>query len=67
MKVKLFFVSLYADTSSIEEEINQWLQENRDISIEHIRQSFAFDPPIAGSPESSEKSSLLISIWYTEK
>ena len=54
MKVKIF--SSEVDMSELEEKINKWLIENKDIEISEIKQNFQYDD--------NKSFYLIISIWY---
>ncbi len=56
MKVKIF--SNEGDAPKLEKDINQWLHDNSNIEIAHVKQSYAYD--------NQEVFCTLISIWYTD-
>lgn len=55
MKVKIFVNT--GDAKRLERELNDWLENNKSISINYIEQSSAY---------AGESMSFLISIWYFE-
>jgi len=62
MKVKIFLLPYEPNATNIlsvlQEPINDWLQQNDNIKVKHIKQNLAgreYDLPV------------LISIWYEEK
>jgi len=57
MKVKIFINE--GDVPKLEKEINQWLLDNKDIEIIHIKQDYAYD--------NKEFFYTLVSVWYEEK
>ena len=55
MKVKIFVST--GDAPKLENEINQWLAENKDIGINHVQQSYAYH-------DKGNRFNTLMSIWY---
>ena len=58
MKVKIFNTNINKEKLNLEESINTWLDENKSIKINQIKQSSC-----GGSWAESE---ILISIWYED-
>ncbi len=54
MKVKIF--TNQGDAPELEDKINQWLLDNRDIEVEHIKQDYAYD--------NEQYFHTIVSIWY---
>ena len=54
MMIKIFTNT--GDAPKLEKEINQWLNENRNIKIDHVQQSYAYDGQMHFYT--------LISVWY---
>lgn len=57
MKVKIF--TNQGDAPKLEKEINQWLLDNKNIEVKHIKQDYAYD--------NEQLFYTLVSIWYEEK
>jgi hypothetical protein len=54
MKVKIS--TNQGDAPKLEKEINQWLLENENIEVKHIKQDYAYD--------NEQFFYALVSIWY---
>ena len=54
MKVKIF--TNQGDAPELEDKINEWLLDNRDIEVEHIKQDYAYD--------NEQYFYTIVSIWY---
>ena len=55
MKVKIFAIK--GDAVMVEPKINEWLNENKDIEISTIKQSYTYNPD-------NKTFHTLISVWY---
>jgi len=53
MKVKIF--SNQGDSPSLERDINAWLEQNKNIEVLHVKQSYA---------DGGESMYALVSVWY---
>ena len=53
MKVKIF--SNDGDSPSLERDINAWLEQNKNIEVLHVKQSYA---------DGGESMYALVSVWY---
>ena len=60
MKFKMFYFSAIQGIDSMEEVVNEWLEDNSNIEIKHSSQS--------ETPETSEEDgSFTVSVFYEEK
>jgi len=57
MKVKIF--TNEGDAPKLENEINRWLHDNKNIEVQHIKQDYAYD--------NEQLFYTLVSIWYEVK